>query len=170
MPIPAAAAGALAKIGLKTPLGAKASAAIGAFVGGAVVCKIKKCKYVVPEVEFHDEATGNTTFSDISVHFPSPDSINRYKAQTGVCGIPNVQFETCTKDLKTVVIKTSTPAPNAAKFEGVPRSCMELSTAMVGACGVAGGAAPAPCGDACLQYSDLSPGQLAMLTSILTNA
>lgn len=58
----------------------------------------------------------------------------------------------------------------AAKFEGLPLNCMDLSSDMVGKCGVASRTAPKACGDACLKYSDLTTEQLAQLTSVLTVA
>lgn len=159
-----------------------------------IICQIQRCRYTIEEVQFHDDVSKNSTASDVEVHFPTPDAVNRHVVTPkSVCGIPSFKFEPCNNDLKTVVIKTSVPGLGRkfhcllderilydklcadfyvaeAKFHGIPASCMELSTVMVNRCGAPSHLSPKTCGHDCLHYAQLNPEQLSVLTSVLTPA
>lgn len=71
-------------------------------------------------------------------------------------GVPQHNWDDCYNDARKAKITVNGPGEdNHIKIEGLPTSCMTLSTVLDG--NMSGGPVPSPCGSACLRYSGMSP-------------
>ncbi|KAM0331552.1 hypothetical protein ACHAQA_003230 [Verticillium albo-atrum] len=69
-------------------------------------------------------------------------------------GVPQFEYDRCADDLTGLTITVQTPAANALSIAGVPATCMNLATVLVG--DPVAGPYALPCGSDCLIYQDLS--------------
>ncbi|TID20540.1 hypothetical protein E2P81_ATG05176 [Venturia nashicola] len=127
-------------------------------------CKFGKCQFLLPEVQLQQDSNPkNITISDLNFTFGVPGTINPFLPGRGACGIPTVQFEVLSSSLSRL-------SGGAVEFNGVPKSCMNLSNTMAASCAIGPQTSPVHCGEACLKYSNLNADQLAQLSSVLTHA
>ncbi|KAI1099569.1 hypothetical protein F4804DRAFT_337123 [Jackrogersella minutella] len=96
------------------------------------------------------------------VHLPERNILDE-----GPCGVPKYNFDMCGHSLQGITINRSIPVPGQAQFDGVPPTCMVLSTVLSGVCDQAKGPHPLPCGSACLLYTGLTDEDLDKLDTAL---
>lgn len=71
-------------------------------------------------------------------------------------GVPQHNVDDCWRDAFEADITITGPVgDNRVKIEGLPPTCMVLSTVLDG--NAAGGPRPYPCGTTCLEYGDMTP-------------
>ncbi|KAM0272219.1 hypothetical protein ACHAQH_008801 [Verticillium albo-atrum] len=76
-------------------------------------------------------------------------------------GVPQFEYDRCADDLTGLTITVQSPAANSMSISGVPATCMNLATVLVG--DPVEGPYALPCGSDCLIYQDLSQDQYNQL-------
>ncbi|KAL9946604.1 hypothetical protein D7B24_007909 [Verticillium nonalfalfae] len=80
-------------------------------------------------------------------------------------GVPAFEYERCRNDISGVSVTATSPGPGSVQFVGVPASCMNLATVLIG--DPVNGPYPLPCGSDCLVYNNLSQQQFDDLVAAL---
>ncbi|CRK21709.1 hypothetical protein BN1723_002824 [Verticillium longisporum] len=80
-------------------------------------------------------------------------------------GVPAFEYERCRNDISGVSVTATSPGPGSVQFVGVPASCMNLATVLIG--DPVNGPYPLPCGSDCLVYNNLPQQQFDDLVAAL---
>ncbi|KAI1081160.1 hypothetical protein F5B20DRAFT_588715 [Whalleya microplaca] len=125
------------------------SGSIGAGVGAGVACGAKKtCGHRRRAAYEHAEKLVReiTDQLDMRGEVPGPGPAPK--------GVPQYNWDNCFHDaLKSKITVHGPVGDNHIKVEGLPPSCMVLSTVLDGK--TSGGPTPVPCGSACIEYSGM---------------
>ncbi|KAI0386661.1 hypothetical protein F5Y04DRAFT_275112 [Hypomontagnella monticulosa] len=136
------------------------SGSIGASVGAGVACAKGGCRRRRQEAIRHATMIAREVADQLGAReeVPGPP-----KAPAGV---PQYNFDDCYHDALNAQITVTGPiSDNHIRIEGLPPTCMVLSTVLDG--NTDGGPTPTPCGSACIEYSGMTPDEYENIRQIL---
>lgn len=128
------------------------SGTIGAGVGAGVACGTGNCRRRRRAALAHAEEVAREIQAELSARQDAPGPGPAPE------GIPQHNWDDCYNDALEAQITINGPGEdNRIKVEGLPPSCMTLSTVLDG--DTEGGPVPTPCGSACIEYSGMTPDE-----------
>ncbi|KAI2638976.1 hypothetical protein GGS26DRAFT_587747 [Hypomontagnella submonticulosa] len=127
------------------------SGSIGASVGAGVACAKGGCRRRREAIR-HATMMAREVAEQLDARAEAPGPP---KAPEGV---PQYNIDNCYNDaLNAKVTVTGPIGDNHIRIEGLPSTCMVLSTVLDG--NTDGGPTPTPCGSACIEYSGMTPDE-----------
>lgn len=122
------------------------SGTIGAGVGAGVACGTGNCKRRRQAAFMHAQNVARNIHAELAAREEAPGPGPAPE------GIPQHNWDDCYNDALKAEITVNGPVDdNHIKVEGLPPTCMTLSTVLDG--NTSGGPVPTPCGTACIDYS-----------------